>query len=559
MIKRNFSLISHFLLIVFLSTILISTISFSAELATEQKKQLYERDDVYKQLEIFNTALALVLSNYYKDLTKEELEKLMSEAVRGMMEGLGDRYSFYQEETSRKREQENLFYAKFGGLGIRILPSADGFVSIVQPMDGTPAMKAGLHAGDKILRVDGESIENMSIEDVVDILRGEVGTKVTLTILRTGRDTPFDVTITRDIINFPSVREFMIEGNIGYLSISSFTAETATEMKQSIDKLKSQGMKALIVDVRNNTGGMLSSAVDVSNAFIPQGVIVSTDGRIDRFDSVYTAKSGNLMVPMDLPLAVLINYNSASGSEIFAGAIKDYKRGLIIGEKTFGKGVVQQRFPLDETRAVSITVSIYKTPNGNWIHDKLLFKVEPGMQSELDNGVISDKLRDEFTKQGITLSQDASVSVKSRNYRWQIKSGQDIYTAKKEEGKIGIYQGGITPDIEVEQPDLIGEDKDGEKAKMLTKMYEGEYIDKFVYGYLENHPDQSYEEQFEGLKAGIPDLMKKLADNGINLSERLITMYVRRTFASTKNVPNIDLENDLQLARAVEEIKKQIK
>jgi len=523
----------------------------------------YERDDVYRQIELFSTALSFVLNNYYQNLTKEQLDEIMSDAIKGMLQGLGDRYSFYQAETSRKREQENLFFAKFGGLGIRILPSPDGFISIVQAMDGTPAMKAGLHAGDKILAVDGKSIENQSIEDVVEMIRGEVGTKVTLTLVRPGMDTSFDVAVTREIINYPSVKSILIEGQIGYIAISDFTAETATEMYKSIADLKDGGMRCLILDLRNNPGGMLTSAVDVSNAFIPEGLIVSTDGRLDRFDSEYRADKKKMIYPADMPLILLVNDNSASGSEIVAGAIKDYKRGLLIGEKTFGKGVVQQRFPLDEQRAVSITVSIYKTPNGTWIHERTLFTVPLELQKELDEEKIPESLRQEFANKGITLSQDATAKVKDRirdkGVRWQINDGQAVYTVKRDEGKLKVTQGGVPVDIEVEQPNLLGDDKDGEVAKMFTKFYEGEYANKFVYDYIDKHQDQSPEEQLKGLEETIPELMKTLADNGITLNQRLVTMYVRRILSSTRNIPNIDLENDIQLARAVEEIKKQIK
>lgn len=523
----------------------------------------YERDDVYRQIELFSTALSFVLNNYYQNLTKEQLDEIMSDAIKGMLQGLGDRYSFYQAETSRKREQENLFFAKFGGLGIRILPSPDGFISIVQAMDGTPAMKAGLHAGDKILAVDGKSIENQSIEDVVEMIRGEVGTKVTLTLVRPGMDTSFDVAVTREIINYPSVKSILIEGQIGYIAISDFTAETATEMYKSIVDLKGEGMRGLILDLRNNPGGMLTSAVDVSNAFIPEGLIVSTDGRLDRFDSEYRADKKKMVYPADMPLILLVNDNSASGSEIVAGAIKDYKRGLLIGEKTFGKGVVQQRFPLDEQRAVSITVSIYKTPNGTWIHERTLFTVPLELQKELDEEKIPESLRQEFANKGITLSQDATAKVKDRirdkGVRWQINDGQAVYTLKRDEGKLKVTQGGVPVDIEVEQPNLLGDDKDGEVVKMFTKFYEGEYTNKFVYDYIDKHQDQSPEEQLKGLEETIPELMKTLADNGITINQRLVTMYVRRTLSSTRNIPNIDLENDIQLARAVEEIKKQIK
>lgn len=460
----------------------LAEVSAKEQNAKETKSEKYDTDDIYNQLEYFSTSMYYILQNFYKELTKEDIEKAMSGAINGMLQGLGDRYSFYQSESRRRREQENLFFAKFGGLGIRILPSPDGFVNIVQPMDGTPAMKAGLRAGDKIIKVDGESIENKSIDDVVDTLRGEVGTNVTITIVRSGRNEPLDVTITRSIINFPSIRHVMMPDKIGYISVSSFTAETAEEFKKSILELKNDGLKGLIIDVRNNTGGMMSAAVALSDDFLSEGVIVSTDGRLDRFDSVYKADS-QILVPVDMPLILLINGGSASGSEILAGALKDYKRAILIGEKTFGKGVVQQRFPLDEYRAVSVTVSIYKTPSGAWINEK-----------------------------------------------------------------------GIEPDIEVKQPNLL----EGENDEMIMKLYRGEYVDKYVYGYLDAHPDQPDEEQLKALQDGLPELMKTLADNEIKLSERLIRRYIRRTFDSTKNMPGLDLENDLQLARAVEEIKKKL-
>jgi len=263
-------------------------------------------------------------------------------------------------------------------------------------------------------------------------------------------------------------------------------------------------------------------------------------------------------------MVLLVNGSSASGSEIVAGAIKDYKRGLIIGEKTFGKGVVQQRFPLNDagTKAVSITVSIYKTPNGTWINEQFLFAIDNEFQTELDEEKITDRLIQEFGNNEHQLSQDAVVKVKDRirkkGVRWHINDGENIYTIKKEEGKLKVYIGGVHPDIEIEQPNLLGDDEDGEKMKMVTKFYEGEYVNNFVYNYMDEHKDQTPDEQLESLFANVPELMKTLEENGITLNERLIRMYVRRTFISTQNAPNIDLENDLQLARAVEEIKKQI-
>ncbi|MFC1712755.1 S41 family peptidase [Candidatus Poribacteria bacterium] len=457
----------------------------TTEQVEKEPEPPFEKDDLYEQIELFSTAMVYVLRNYYNDneeFSKADVEKLMNGAISGMLQGLGDRYSVYLPETYKKREQENLFHAKFGGLGIRILPSADGFVKIVQPLDGTPAMKAGLRSGDKIISVEGESIENKPLSDVVDVLRGEVGTDVTITIYRPGRNMPFDVTVTRGIITNPSMSTIMMDGGIGYVALSRFTKETPREVEQALEDLKAEGMKALILDLRGNTGGLMSSAVAVADAFLEGGVIVSTEGRIERSNSEHRATAKTLC-PMDMPLAILINGHSASGSEIVAGAIKDYERGVLVGKKTFGKAVVQQWFQLNEDRSVSITISIYKTPNGHWIHKK-----------------------------------------------------------------------GIEPDIEVERPNIF----ENEDDDMLTKLYKGEYIDKLVYDYVEKHGDQDAKEELQALEENVPELMKTLAEDEIELSEDIIKWYIRRTLARVKNIPNIDLENDPQLATAIEEVKKKL-
>jgi len=465
-----------------------------AEEAEAEPETPYEKDDLYEQLEHFSTAMVYVLHNFYNDneeFSDVDVEKLIDGAIKGMLQGLGDRYSVYLPETYKKREQENLFHAKFGGLGIRILPSADGFVKIIQPLDGSPATKAGLRAGDKIIKVEDESIENKPLTEVVDILRGEVGTDVTITVHRPGRNIPFPVTVTRGIITNPSMTTIMMEDGIGYVALSRFTKETPKEVEQALEDLKKQDMKALVLDLRGNTGGLMSSAVAVSDAFLEEGVIVSTEGRIERSNTEHKA-TPNTLCPMDMPVVLLINGGSASGSEIVAGAIKDHERGILVGQKTFGKAVVQQWFPLSEERSVSITISIYKTPNGDWIHKK---GIEP------------------------------NVEIKNRS----------------------IFKG---EDEESEDDDV--------DDKMLMKLYEGEYIDKLVYDYVEKNDGQNNKEQLQALEEQIPELMKTLADDEIELSEKVITWYIRRTHARVKGIPNIDLENDLQLATAVEEAKKKL-
>jgi hypothetical protein len=349
----------------------------------------------------------------------------------------------------------------------------------------------------------------------------------------------------------------MMDDHIGYVELSRFTADTANELKKALEKLQSEDLHALILDLRNNTGGMMSSAVDVSNAFLSEGTIVSTDGKLDRFDSLYTAQKDKMLCPMEMPLILLVNEHSASGSEIVAGAIKDHKRGLLVGKTTFGKGVVQQRFPLDEYRAISITVSVYLTPNGTNINKKgidpdieveqsdpfeeeLLFSVGSEYQTDLDNKNISAELRQEFEKNGVPLFQNATVLVQEGEGEWQIddNDSEKMYTIRKKDDELNVY----------------GEVND----EMLSKLYRGEYVDNFVYDYIDEHPDQDNKTQRKALEEKIPELMKTLAENDIEVSERIVRLYIIRKFSSTKYIPNIDLENDAQLAVAVEKIKEEL-
>ncbi|MFC1715970.1 sigma-70 family RNA polymerase sigma factor [Candidatus Poribacteria bacterium] len=371
--------------------------------------------------------------------------------------------SAYQPEERRKREQEGHLYTRFGGLGIRILSSPDGFVMIVQPLDGTPAMKAGLRSGDKIIEIDGESIKGKSLGQVANALRGEVGTEITITIQRLGRDAPFPVTITRDVITNPSMTSIMMEDQIGYIALSRLTKETPSELEQALSVLKGEDMRALVLDLRNNPGGELNSAVAVADAFLGEGIIVSAE----RGESnTQHSATGDVLYPAGMPLAILVNENSVSGAEIVAGAIKDHERGVIVGERTFSGAATY-----NEKAAI-----MYKTPNGNLIHKK-----------------------------------------------------------------------GIEPHIEVEFPDILKEADDD----MLAHLYKDEYIDKLVHEYLEKNRDQSAREQLHSLEAKVPELMKTLAGDEIQLSEEIITWYIRRTFAGIRNIPNIDLENDPQLATAI--------
>ena len=312
--------------------------------------------------------------HYYDDIDQQEM---FEGAIKGALVALDDPYTFYLPPVNQKREEENLYHAKFGGLGIRIYEDK-GFIKIARPLPNTPAMRVGLQAGDYITKVDGEPIHisagGQTLAEVVDILRGIVGTEVTVTVQRRGHSEPFDVTLIREEIKIYSVRETMLEENIGYIKIESFTGRTVEEFKKALKTLldaEDGAMTALILDLRDNSGGLLNAAYDVANAFISRGIIVSTRGRLNRYNQQYPATPETLC-PAEIELVVLVNEYSASGSEIVAGAIKDSKRGAILGKKTFGKGVVQQRFPLNSLNkkgAVSLTVSTYYTPSGVSINE----------------------------------------------------------------------------------------------------------------------------------------------------------------------------------------------
>ena len=323
--------------------------------------------------------------HYYEDVDQQEM---FEGAIKGALAALDDPYTFYLPPVDQKREEENLYHAKFGGLGIRIYEDK-GFIKIARPLPNTPAMRAGLQAGDYITKVDGEPIHispgGQTLAEVVDVLRGLVGTEVTVAVQRRGHSEPFDVTLVREEIKISSVEQTMLEDGIGYIKIENFTGRTVEEFKKALKTLldpEDGAMTALILDLRHNPGGLLQAAYDVANAFISRGNIVSTQGRLNRYNQEYPA-TPEILCPAEIELVVLVNEYSASGSEIVAGAIKDSKRGAILGKKTFGKGVVQQRFPLNSLNkagAVSLTISTYYTPSGVSINEK---GIEPNVEVEM--------------------------------------------------------------------------------------------------------------------------------------------------------------------------------
>ena len=311
-------------------------------------------------------AFAEVFAKIKKDYVENVEDRVLLEyAIRGMLEGL-DPHSSYLDEEAYLNLQEGTS-GEFGGLGIEV-GMEDGFIKVISPIDDTPAQKAGLQAGDLVIRLDDTPVKGMSLNDAVSRMRGEPGTDITLTIIRDGADKPLKVTITRDVIKVKSVRTQILEPGFGYLRISHFQSRTAEDARAALQELKQDNdgrLEGLILDLRNNPGGILSAAVGVSDLFLDQGLIVYTEGRIDDSKLRFNAKPAELLD--NAPVVVLVNAGSASASEIVAGALQDHKRAIIMGQKTFGKGSVQTVLPVSNAAALKLTTARYYTPSGRSI------------------------------------------------------------------------------------------------------------------------------------------------------------------------------------------------
>ncbi len=301
----------------------------------------------------------------YRSIQNEYIEKvepsqLIEGAIKGMIESLEDPYSHWMNEeiyNEMKQEKEG----EFGGIGIQITIE-DNFLTIISPLEGTPASKAGLEPKDRIINIDGESVEEITLTEAMRKLRGDPESKVRMTIQRREEDNPLKFIITRAIIKFSSIKEEIFKENIGYVKIIGFANEnTAEDLRKALLRLKTLQAEALILDLRYNPGGLLNQAIEVADQFLSSGVIVSIEGRDSSQNQVYSAH--NQEEENKLPLIVLINQGSASASEIVASAIKDNKRGTLLGEKTFGKGTVQTIIPINREGAIALTSAKYYTPS----------------------------------------------------------------------------------------------------------------------------------------------------------------------------------------------------
>lgn len=312
-------------------------------------------------LRTFTRVYDHIRTSYVEELTDTEL---LEYAIKGMMAEL-DPHSSYLDAERFEDLQVNTS-GEFGGLGIEV-GMENGFVKVVSPIDDTPAQKAGIEAGDLIIRLDEQPVKGMSLGEAVDLMRGPKGSEMTLTIVREGVDQPFEVTIVRDIIKVRSVRTKMLDDDYLYLRIATFQVNTGRDVASKLERAlaDSPNVRGVILDLRNNPGGVLQASVDVADAFLDGGLVVYTEGRIESSKSSYNANAGD--ITKGLPLVVLINDGSASASEIVAGALQDQGRAVIMGTRSFGKGSVQTVVPITESRAIKLTTARYYTPGGRSI------------------------------------------------------------------------------------------------------------------------------------------------------------------------------------------------
>jgi len=315
--------------------------------------------ETQRQLGLFYEVLRFVQDNYV-DEEAVAPELLMEGALKGMFEALGDPHSAYLSREEM-RDLNDTTTGRFGGVGL-IISKVERGAEVVSPIEDTPAYRAGITAGDIIIAIEDESILDFTIDEVVKVLRGEPGAPVRVTIQR-GKTLTFDVTIVRAMIEVPTVKRTMIDGDIAYLRIIQFTPLTPEKVREAVDFFGQKNYRSLIIDLRSNPGGLLASVIDVADYFVSRGPIVSTRGRVEAENHVFYASQRETIVPSDLPVVVLINRGSASASEILAGALKDTGRARLMGETSYGKGSVQQIKGIGEA-GFRLTMSRYYTPSG---------------------------------------------------------------------------------------------------------------------------------------------------------------------------------------------------
>jgi carboxyl-terminal processing protease len=405
--------------------IFIIFIAFGILFANDLKQINAMTNKTYEELSTFSEILHMVQTNYVEEV---EVKDLVQGAIRGMLRTLDPHSSFMTPEMFKEMQIETS--GSFGGLGIEI-GIRDGALTVISPIEDTPAFRVGLKAGDKIIKINDESTKNMTLTDAVKLMRGKKGTSITITIVREGLTTPKDFTIIRDIIKIKSIKSSALAEGIGYVKISSFQEKTEVELKGALEKLIKEGSieKGLVLDLRNNPGGLLNQAVAVSDVFVSSGLVVYTDGRLKSQRTQFSAHEKGTY--KDFPIVILVNSGSASASEIVAGALQDHKRALVLGENTFGKGSVQTIMTLDDGSALRLTTAKYYTPNGRSIQAK---GIEP----------------DIFVKREYNLDDEMKAVPENESHVLREKDLERHFESEKEEEEAGEEDNGDPAD-EIEE------------------------------------------------------------------------------------------------------------
>ncbi|MGP1357476.1 S41 family peptidase [Roseicyclus sp.] len=419
--------------------VLLSTQVAGPLLAQEETRNA----SVYQQLDLFGDVFERIRSNYVEEVDEAAL---IEAAINGMLTSLDPHSSYLPPRDFDSMQVQTR--GEFGGLGIEVTQE-DGFVRVITPMDDTPAMEAGVQAGDFITHVDGEALLGLTLDQAVEMMRGPVGSEITITVVREGQDQPFDITIVRDRIRLTAVRS-RLEGNTAILRISTFNDQTYPNLTDGLEEMIAEvggleNLNGVVIDLRNNAGGLLSEAIRVTDAFLDQGEIVSTRGREPQDGDRYNATAGDLIE--GLPMVVLVNGGSASASEIVAGALQDHRRAVVVGTNTFGKGSVQSVMPLPGNGAMRLTTSLYYTPSGRSIQalgvapDILVEQREPVEVTEEEEATANR--RNEASLRGAlqnsTLTEDqirqleeeqaiAEATARLRNEDYQLAYAIDILT-----------------------------------------------------------------------------------------------------------------------------------
>ncbi len=384
-----------------------------------------------QQLLLFVNVYEQLRANYVEEITEETL---INNAIKGMLSGLDPHSEFYDAESYEKVQEFTT--GSFAGLGIEVV-SEDGLIRIIAPMDGSPAKKAGIKAGDLIIKIDSTAVQSVDVSKAVDMLKGEPGTEVVLTIIRENERSPLTIPVVRDVIKTESIKSELIDNEFGYVRLSQFQDRSAEEMNSAIAELKKQAqskksaLKGLILDLRNNPGGVLDQAVNISDLFLESGLIVYTQGRDPASRIDFVANPGDVLE--GAPLVVLINGGSASASEIVAGAIQDQRRGVIAGEKSFGKGSVQSVVNLPEGQGMKYTTALYYTPEGRSIQGE---GISPNIEllslnvdSEKNSNFIREENLAKHLNKGSDKEQTITTFTQSEKARSLAVSDNQLYEA----------------------------------------------------------------------------------------------------------------------------------